>query len=79
VAAASARRMASPTGFIAIEDLGDTNEVDWHSQLGVRLNVQRLLAREPGRKAGRCVLPAGEAGVGYVEQLGRTWRRRKRV
>ena len=51
----------------------------YDTQLGVGLDVERLLAHETGGKARIGVLVAGQAGAGHLEQLGRQRRRRQRV
>lgn len=63
------------TSLIAIEDARDADQVDGHAQLGIGLDVQRLLPREPRRIPGAGVLSAREAGAGDVEELGRVRRR----
>jgi hypothetical protein len=41
------RDMCSLTRLVSIEYLWDTDQVDGHSQLRIRLNVQVLVSRKP--------------------------------
>jgi hypothetical protein len=70
--------MGQLTTLISIEDAGHAHEIQWHSELGIGLDVQWLLPRETRSKAGVGVLTAGETCVGDVEQFrrdGRWWER----
>jgi hypothetical protein len=67
------------TAFITVKDTRHADQVQGHSELGIGLNVQWLLPRETGSKAGCGVLAARQACIGDVEQLGRVWWRRERI
>jgi hypothetical protein len=67
------------TALVAIKDARHADQVQRHSKLGIGLDVQWLLPRETGSKAGCGVLAARQACVGNVEQLGRVWWWRERI
>lgn len=46
------------TRLVAVKDARDTDKINGHAELGVGLNVQRLLSRQSRREGCRCVLPA---------------------
>lgn len=71
--------LIKPTSFVAIEDTGHAHQVDGHTQLSVRLDVQGLLSRQARSEPRSRVLPAREAGIRDVEQLRGVRRRRQSI
>lgn len=67
------------TTLVSVKDAGHPNKIQGHPKLSIRLDIQRLLTRQPRRKARRGVLPAREARVRDVEELRGYRGRRERV
>jgi len=67
---------ASLTTLVSIEDTWHSHQVQGHSKLGISFDIQRLISRKPRCEARCCVLSAGKASIGDVEELrgvGRWW------
>ena len=67
------------TTLVSVKYAGHSNKIERHPKLGISFDIQRLLARQPRRKARRGILPAREACVRNVEQLRGYRGRRERV
>ena len=61
------------TSLIALEYARDAHEINGHSQLSIRLDVQRLLPCQSLRIACACVLSSRKAGARNIEKFGRIW------
>jgi len=62
------------TSLITLEYARDAHEINGHSQLCIRLDVQRLLPCQSRRIACTCVLSSRKAGARNIEELGRVGR-----
>jgi hypothetical protein len=67
------------TVLVALEDAAQADEVDAHAQLGVGLDVERLVAEEARAERGARVLAARDGIVCDFEELGREGRGREGV
>lgn len=67
------------TTLVSVKDAGHSNEIKRHPELGISLDVQRLLARQTRSEAGSGVLAAREARIRNVEKLRGYRGRRERV
>lgn len=63
------------TSLVSIEDTGNTNQIDGHTQFSIRLDIERLLACKPRRISSAGVLRVGSACAGDIQESG--WVRRR--